>query len=87
MVTIGGVNFYNVDETATLLGISSRTLFRWTTDGDKERPKYASALRPVVAPNGKRLFREDDILATVSKCLGMKVSVQSLKDLPKLAGV
>jgi len=84
MVTIQGVNFYNVEETAKLLGISSRTLFRWTTDGDKEKPKYASALRSVTAPSGKRLFREEDILATVSTCLGMEVSVQSLDDLPRL---
>jgi predicted site-specific integrase-resolvase len=87
MVTIQGVNFYNVEETAKLLGISSRTLSRWTTDGDQERPEHAAPLRPVLTPNGKKLFREEDILATVSKCLGMKISVESMSELPKLAHV
>ena len=84
MVEIQGVKFHNAEETSKLLGISSRTLSRWTTDPDRERPKYAMALRPYVAPNGKKLFREQDILATVSACLGMEVSVESLEQLPEL---
>jgi hypothetical protein len=87
MVTIQGVNFYNIEETAKLLGISSRTLSRWTTEGDREKPKHAPQLRPFTAPNGKKLFREDDILATVSGCLGMEISSQALSELPGLAQV
>jgi DNA-binding transcriptional MerR regulator len=87
MVMIQGVKFYNIEETAKLLGISPRTLSRWTCDENKEKPQYAEALHPVMAPNGKKLFREADILATVSKCLGMEISVKSLGELPSLAQV
>ena len=79
MIVIQGTKFYNIEETAKLLGISSRTLSRWTLDerdvGDK--PKHIGILRAVIAPNGKKLFREQDILKAVSECLKMEVSADS----------
>ena len=87
MVTIQGTKFYNIEETAKLLGISTRTLSRWTTERDEDKPKHVAALRSVTAPNGKKLFREEDILRAVSSCLDMEISVDSLSDLPNLANV
>lgn len=87
MVTIQGINFYNIEETAKLLGISPRTLSRWTTEHDEDKPKHGATLRSATAPNGKKIFREEDILRAVSQCLDMEISVESLSDLPNLANV
>lgn len=85
MVTIQGTKFYNIEETAKLLGVSTRTLSRWTTESKEGRPDHIATLRSVVTPSGKKLFREQDILTAVSQCLDMEVSVESLNDLPNLA--
>jgi DNA-binding transcriptional MerR regulator len=85
MVVIEGVKLYNIEETAELLGITTRTLQRWTTEGENDRPKHISTLRPVSAPNGKKLFKEEDILRVVSECLRIDVSAKSLADVQKLA--
>jgi predicted site-specific integrase-resolvase len=87
MITIQGTKFYNIEETAKLLGISSRTLSRWTSEREnpEDTPKHVGILRAVTAPNGKKLFREQDILKAVSECLAMEISVDSLDDLPQLA--
>ncbi|MGB8478014.1 MAG: MerR family transcriptional regulator [Acidobacteriaceae bacterium] len=85
MVIIEGIKLYNIEETAELLGITSRTLQRWTAEGENDRPKHISTLRPVSAPNGKKLFKEEDILNVVSHCLEINVSAKSLADIQKLA--
>jgi len=85
MVVIEGIKLYNIEETAALLGITPRTLQRWTAQDETERPKHISTLRPVSAPNGKKLFKEEDILKVVSQCLEINVSAKSLTDIQKLA--
>ncbi|HUC01444.1 MAG TPA: hypothetical protein VMA75_00875 [Candidatus Paceibacterota bacterium] len=86
MIEIAGVKFYNIEETARLLGITPRTLQRWTNchDEGSERPKHIKGLRPVHAPNGKKLFKEADILKAVSACFEMEVSAASLPEIGKI---
>ena len=85
MVTIDGVTFHNVEETAKLLGLTTRTLQRWSSEEDHSKPRHFAKLRFVATPNGKRLYRQENILKVVSECLGMELSEQSLQDLPNLA--
>ena len=86
-MTIQGIKFYSLEETAKMLGITKRTLYNWTSEAEPNGPKHLPSLRAVVAPNGKKIFKEADILAAVSHCLEIDIRPESLNDLQNLAQV
>jgi len=74
LVTIMGINFYTVEEAAKMLGVTKRTLYNWKHLEDGQAPKRAPILNPVTAPNGRKFFREEEVLAAVSHCWGIDIS-------------
>lgn len=78
MVTIQGTNFYSVEETAKILGISKKTLYNWKGKAESNDSKPQTALHPVTAPNGRKYFREAEIIAVLSQCWGVEVTPATL---------
>jgi hypothetical protein len=80
MITIHGIKFYSVDETATILGMSKKRLYNWNVDAEANGVKHSLVLHPVTAPNGRKFFREKEIITVLSQCWGIEVGPQELSD-------
>lgn len=80
MITIHGIKFYSVEETATILGMSKKRLYNWNKERETKNVKHASLLRPVTAPNGRKFYREAEIIAVLSECWGVEVGPEGLND-------
>jgi transposase len=80
LVTIQGTNFYTVDETAKLLGVTKKTLYNWKSKPEPSGAKQLPVLHPVTAPNGRKYFREEEILAVLSQCWGIQVTPAALNN-------
>jgi transposase len=80
LVTIQGTNFYSVEETAKMLGISKKTLYNWKGKTEPNNPKHLAVLHPVTAPNGRKYFRQEEIIAVLSQCRGIDVTPEALND-------
>ena len=78
MVQIGEHYFYSSGEASRLLGVTTRTLQRWTTDEDS-RPKSMPELKPVTALNGRRLFRSEEIHQIVERTYGIQLDHEKAK--------
>jgi len=76
LVTIQGTNFYSVEETARILGVSKKTLYNWKGKTDPIDSKMV--LHPVTAPNGRKFFREEEIIAVLSRCWGIEITPAAL---------
>lgn len=77
MVIVQGHAFYSLAEIAELLGISKRTLCSWI-----EKPEMLSraiSLNPVTQPNGRKFFREQEVVAVLSACWGVNTTPESLR--------
>ena len=77
MVTIQGVNFYSIDETAKLIGVTKRTLYNWKDDPLNDAKKKFS-LSAVISPAGRKFFREEEIIILLLKSWGVKATRESL---------
>lgn len=80
MVIIQGTKFYSVEETAKMLGISKKTLYNWKGKTEPNNPKHLAVLHPVTAPNGRKYFREKEIIAVLSQCWEIDVTPEALND-------
>jgi hypothetical protein len=80
LVNIQGVAFYSVEETAALLGVTKRTLYNWKSHSGQNGNKRVPILTPVIAPNGRRFFRESEIIAALSQCWGISVTPDDLRN-------
>jgi hypothetical protein len=78
------VKFYSVEETATMLGVTPRTLYNWKNHSGQNNAKHIPVLHSVTAPNGRKYFREEEILKALSECWEIKVSSETLV-VPNLA--
>jgi hypothetical protein len=84
LVTIQGTNFYSVEETAKILGVAKKTLYNWKSKADSNGAEDRPVLRPVTAPNGRKFFREQEIIAVLSQCWGIEVSPKTLNQVQNL---
>jgi hypothetical protein len=84
MITIQGVTFYNINETAEMLCISPRKLSRWTMEGGKFKPEHIPLLPCVTSPKGKKIFKQEDIRKFASACFGVDIGIESLLRLPEI---
>jgi hypothetical protein len=81
MLTIQGTNFYSVEETSKILGVSKKTLYNWRDKADSDDAKEPQQrLRPVTALNGRVLFREQEIIAVLSRCYGIEATPATLRN-------
>jgi transposase-like protein len=80
LVTIQGTNFYTVDETAKLLGVTKKTLYNWKSKLESSGAKQLPVLHPVTAPNGRKYFREEEIIAVLSQCWEIEVTPAALNN-------
>lgn len=80
MVVIQGIRFYSVEETATMLGVTKRTLYNWKNQTEQPGTKRVPELRPVTSPNGRKYFREDEIISVLSQCWGIEVTPDRLQN-------
>ena len=80
MVTIQGINFYSVEETAKILGISRKALYNWGDQTPWKKAKNLPKMAAVKAPNGRKFFREDEIIAVLSKCYEIEVTSEGLRN-------
>jgi hypothetical protein len=76
---IQGVRFYSAKETATMLGVTKRTLNNWANNTAQNGGRRTPTLRSVVSPNGRKFFREEDIISALSQCWGIEASPESLR--------
>ena len=80
MLCIQGTNFYSVEETSKILGVSKKTLYNWREKAESDNSKESEvSLRPVTALNGRVLFRENEIIAVLSSRYGIEVTPATLK--------
>lgn len=79
-MTIQGTNFYSVEETAKILGITKKTLYNWTSRAKSSSEGHGPVLRTVTAPNGRKFYREEAIIAVLSQFWGVDVSHVTLDD-------
>lgn len=80
MLNIQGTNFYSVDETAKILGVSKKTLYNWRDKAESDDPKDSQvSLRPITALNGRILFREQEIIAVLASRYGIEVTPATLR--------
>ena len=81
MVTLQGITFYSIEEAAKLIGVSKRTLYNWNwknkTGPDSVDCRFS--LNAVTSPSGRKFFREDEIVALLSKSWGIEVTPESLR--------
>lgn len=62
-----------------MLGVTKRTLYNWKNHSDQSGGRAVPILTPVTAPNGRKFFREAEIIAALSQCWGIKVTPEALK--------
>lgn len=71
MVTILGVKFLTVEEAAKMLGVTKRTLYNWKNQPPSSQSKSVPVLNPVTAPNGRKYFKEEEVLRVLTQCWGV----------------
>ena len=80
MKIVQGVRFYSAKEAAIMLGVSKRTLNNWANNTAQQGGKRTPTVRSVISPNGRKFFREEDIISALSQCWGIDVSADSLHE-------
>lgn len=85
MKIIQGVRFYSAKEAATMLGVTKRTLNNWANNTAQNGGKHTPTLPSVISPNGRKFFREEDIISALSQCWGIDATPDSLQGSQKLA--
>ena len=78
MITIHGTKFYSVEETATILGMSKKRLYSSKEKAEVNGVNHTLVLRPVTAPNGRKFFREEEIITVLSQCWGIEIGPEEL---------
>ncbi len=69
MKRIGAHDYFSAREVGTLLGVSTRTILKWSLPQGK-RPQCAPDLQPFRGPNGRFHYRRDVIEAIQQHCFG-----------------
>ena len=81
MKVIGDQVFYSTEETARLLGVTTRTVHRWLAE-QGSTPKQVAGLKAYHSPTGRRFFRQKDIHDIVSRCWGVQLAPRTQR-MPK----
>jgi transposase len=68
-----------------MLGVTKRTLYNWKNQSEQSGTKHIPVLRPVTAPNGRKYYREDEIITALSQCWGIQVTPAELHNGQALA--
>jgi hypothetical protein len=79
MVTIQGVNFYSVEETAQATHISKKALYNSENQTNPDNAKRRFTLSAVKSPGGRKFFREDEIITLLSESWGIRVTPEALR--------
>lgn len=76
MRRIDGTTYVTIEEAATMLGITARTIQRWLSEPQK--PKHAPELKPFRFPDGKTYFKQEEIRTYYTRVLGSELSEGAL---------
>lgn len=71
MKKIGAHEYLSAREVGLLLGVSARTVQKWSLPEGK-RPQCSPDLQPFRGPNGRFLYRRDIIEAIQQNCFGKR---------------
>ncbi len=80
MVIIQGIYFYSIEEAAEILGVTKRTLYNWRSASDPDNANHRFALTARTSLNGRKYFREEEIIKILAECWGIEVSPETLRN-------